>query len=72
MKSYLMNLKLIILSFFKKIGLLAITKCDIADEKEMEKKKKSLKMDIDTVFISSISGMGIQELKDKLYSKLNN
>lgn len=56
----------------QKDRLLAITKCDIADEKEIEKKKKSLKMDIDTVFISSISGMGIQELKDKLYSKLNN
>jgi GTP-binding protein len=56
----------------QKDRLLAITKCDLIDEKTMNDIKKNLKLDIDTVFISSVSGLGIMELKDKIYSKLNN
>lgn len=52
--------------------VLAITKCDMIDsdiEKEME---LSLPKDLPHVFISSVSGEGIKELKEKLWSALQN
>ncbi len=50
--------------------ILAITKCDLVDNKQMEKIRKKLP-DIPTVFISSVSGFGIQSLKDVLWRELN-
>lgn len=50
--------------------LLAITKCDIIDESGISKLRKKLP-EIPTVFISSVSGMGIAELKDKLWEVIN-
>ncbi len=50
--------------------LLAITKCDMLDDELLEEVKKDLP-NVDWVFISSVAGKGIQELKDKVWKKLN-
>lgn len=55
----------------QKDRILAITKCDIIDKETQTKIKKTLPKDIDTIMISSVAGMGITELKDLIYSKLN-
>ncbi|MBK9290974.1 MAG: GTPase ObgE [Bacteroidetes bacterium] len=49
--------------------LLAITKCDLLEQKELGKLNKKMP-DVDHVFISSHTGTGIQELKDMLWKKL--
>ena len=57
-----------------KARILAISKCDAVTEKELDKIKKSkaLKnLDIAVVFISSVAGQGIDELKDALWVELN-
>lgn len=51
--------------------LLAITKCDMLDEEMMDQMKKDLPSGIDHVMISSVSGLGLEELKDKLWRKLH-
>lgn len=51
--------------------VLAITKCDLAD-KELEKEiEKLLPKDVPHVFISSVSGEGLKELKDMLWDALH-
>ena len=57
-----------------KARILAISKCDAVTEKDLDKIKKSkaLKnLDIPVVFISSVAGQGIDELKDALWVELN-
>lgn len=51
--------------------LLAITKCDMADEEIMEQMRPELPGDVETVFISAVSGYHIQELKDMLWNALH-
>lgn len=51
--------------------VLAITKCDMLDEELMQMLEPTLPEDIPHVFISSVSGMGIQQLKDLLWAELN-
>lgn len=51
--------------------LLAITKCDLLDEEEMDKIRKDLPDGIPTVFISAVAGQGLDELKDMLWTMLN-
>jgi len=51
--------------------ILAITKCDMADEELMSEMKQELPKDVSTIFISSVSGLGISELKDKIWEVLN-
>ncbi|MDD4970070.1 MAG: GTPase ObgE [Paludibacter sp.] len=51
--------------------ILAITKCDMLDDELMVEVKKLVPADIQTVFISSISGMGIPELKDLIWTEIN-
>ena len=51
--------------------MLAITKCDMLDEELMQMLEPTLPEDIPHVFISSVSGMGIQQLKDLLWAELN-
>jgi len=53
-----------------KSRLLAITKCDLVDEKQIEKLRKKLP-DVPSVFISSVSMLGIPKLKDMLWKLLN-
>ncbi|NQZ77164.1 MAG: GTPase ObgE [Ekhidna sp.] len=50
--------------------LLAISKSDLLDDELMEEMKAELP-EIETLFISSVTGMGIQELKDKIWMQLN-
>lgn len=50
--------------------VLAITKCDLIDNKEITKLRKKLPV-VPVVFISSITGFGIAELKDLLWKHLN-
>ncbi len=52
--------------------VLAITKCDLADKEIESEIEKILPKDIPHVFISSISGEGLKELKDKLWDALHN
>jgi GTP-binding protein len=49
--------------------LLAISKSDLLDEELIEEMKSELP-EIETLFISSVTGLGIQELKDKIWSTL--
>lgn len=51
--------------------ILAITKCDMLDEELTEQMKAELPEGIRTVFISSVSGLGIMELKDLIWGELN-
>ncbi len=51
--------------------ILAITKCDMLDDELLEEMKKELPQGIQTVFISSVSGMGIPELKDLIWTEIN-
>ncbi|MFP4555672.1 MAG: GTPase ObgE [Bacteroidales bacterium] len=50
--------------------LLAITKSDMADDEIIEEVRKELPK-VETVFISSVSGQGISNLKDILWKELN-
>jgi GTP-binding protein len=54
-----------------KSRVLAISKSDIFDDEMIEDLKPELPKNVETVFISSITGKGISELKDKLWQKLN-
>ena len=51
--------------------VLAVTKCDLLDEELIEMLKENLPDDLPVVFISSVTGQGIQELKDVLWHELN-
>ncbi|MGP1392703.1 MAG: GTPase ObgE [Candidatus Cryptobacteroides sp.] len=51
--------------------ILAITKCDLADKKTLDKIAKKLPSDVECHFISSITGEGLKELKDSLWQTLN-
>ena len=51
--------------------LLAISKADMLDDELKEEIKKELPEGIETLFISSVAQLGLQELKDKLWSMLN-
>ena len=51
--------------------VLAVTKCDLLDEELIEMLKETLPEDLQVVFISSVTGYGIEELKDVLWKELN-
>ena len=51
--------------------ILAITKCDLVDEDTLKEIKKHLPKKIPHVFISSVIGKGIDELKDLIWLTLN-
>ncbi len=55
----------------EKQRILAISKCDMLDEDLMEEMKTELPKDIQSIFISSISGLGIMQLKDLIWKELN-
>ena len=50
--------------------VLAISKCDLLETKELTKLKKKLKVPVPTIFISAASYMNIDELKDLLYTSI--
>lgn len=51
--------------------LLAITKCDMLDDELTQEIKQELPREVESIFISSVAHIGLQELKDKLWNKLN-
>ena len=51
--------------------LLAISKTDMLDDELIAEIKQDLPKGIETVFISSVAEIGLQELKDKLWKMLN-
>ncbi len=54
-----------------KTRLLAITKTDLLDDELIKMIKKTLPRTLPHIFISSITGKGIQELKDLIWKNLN-
>lgn len=55
----------------EKHRVLAVTKSDLLDEELIEMLKETLPEDLPVVFISSVTGQGINELKDILWKELN-
>ena len=53
-----------------KARLLAISKCDMLDDELETELRASINIDVPTVYISSVSQKGIQELKDLLWEKM--
>jgi len=51
--------------------LLAITKCDMLDDELMEQMRSQLPEGVKSIFISSVSGLNITQLKDMLWSALH-
>ena len=51
--------------------VLAITKCDLIDQELMVMLEDSLPKDLPHVFISGVSGLGLQQLKDVLWKELD-
>jgi GTP-binding protein len=51
--------------------VLAVTKCDLLDEELIEMLKETLPQDLPVVFISAVTGFGLEELKDVLWRELN-
>lgn len=51
--------------------LLAVTKCDMLDESMMNQLKGHLPDDVECIFISSVSGLNMQLLKDRIFAMLN-
>jgi GTP-binding protein len=51
--------------------VLAVTKCDLLDEELVEMLRETLPDDLPVVFISAVTGYGLDELKDVLWAELN-
>lgn len=51
--------------------ILAITKCDMLDEGMIKEMKKLLPKGVKSLFISSVAGKGLMELKDLIWQTLN-
>jgi GTP-binding protein len=52
--------------------VLAVTKSDLLDDDLIEMLQETLPTDLPVVFISSVAGTGLEELKDVLWRELNN
>ena len=51
--------------------VLAVTKCDLLDDELISLLRETLPTDLPCVFISSVTGMGLPQLKDILWQELN-
>ena len=51
--------------------VLAITKCDLLDNELMDMLKDTLPENVPVVFISAVTGYGLNELKDLLWQEMN-
>lgn len=51
--------------------VLAVTKCDLLDDELMEMLKSELPKDLPVVYISAVTGFGLDKLKDILWEELN-
>ena len=55
----------------QKHRVLAVTKCDLLDEELIDMLRPTLPEDLPVVFISAVTGFGLEELKDVLWRELN-
>ncbi len=55
----------------EKHRVLAVTKCDLLDAELIELLRETLPKDLPVVFISAVTGYGLEELKDVLWKELN-
>lgn len=51
--------------------VLAVTKCDLLDDELMEMLRSELSDDLPVVYISAVTGFGLDKLKDILWEELN-
>ncbi|MBR1792419.1 MAG: GTPase ObgE [Bacteroidales bacterium] len=51
--------------------LLAVTKCDMLDDAMMQQLSRHLPKDVQTIFISAVSGLNMSQLKDTLFRMIN-
>jgi len=51
--------------------LLAVTKCDMLDDELIEEMRSDLPEGVDSLFISSVAQIGLNELKDKIWALIN-
>lgn len=51
--------------------VLAVTKCDLLDEELIDMLRETLPDDLPVVFISAVTGYGLNDLKDVLWAELN-
>ncbi len=51
--------------------VLAVTKCDLLDEELIEMLRETLPDDLPVVFISAVTGYGLDTLKDLLWAEMN-
>jgi Obg family GTPase CgtA len=51
--------------------VLAVTKCDLLDEELIDMLRDTLPDGVQTVFISSVTGQGLEDLKNVLWAELN-
>jgi GTP-binding protein len=51
--------------------VLAVTKCDLLDDELIEMLRQELPEDLPVVFISAVTGFGLDELKDTLWAEMN-
>ncbi len=58
-------------ALLEKQRVLAVTKCDLLDEELISLLRAELPPDVPCVFISAVSGLGIDRLKDVLWQELN-
>lgn len=65
------ELKQFNLGMLDKHRVLAVTKADLLDEELMEMLREDLPDDIPVVYISAVTGYGLQQLKDILWEELN-
>ena len=49
--------------------VLAVTKCDLLDEELIEMLQETLPNDLPVVFISAVTGQGLDDLKDILWKE---
>ena len=70
-KILLKELKMYNPELLAKDRVLAVTKCDLADDEMRARVKRHLPRTIPTVLISSVTGEGLPELKDLLWEALN-
>ncbi len=70
-KILLNELKMYNPELLHKSRLLAITKCDLIDDELKEMIKEDIPQDLPVVFISSVAGIGLVELKDEIWKQIN-
>ncbi len=51
--------------------VLAVTKCDLLDDELVDMLQATIPTDVPVIFISSVTGQGVDELKDVLWQELN-